>query len=140
MANVSMKSIINAPAKEVWATISDFNGLPNYIEAVVESRLEGEGVGSVRTFSLADGTVIIEKLLRIDNEARSLTYSILESALPMDDYMATMDLTGAGDSSCQLHWHSTFGFKKDSSEEQAVKTVEGVYSLGFAGLKKLHES
>ena len=135
-----MKTIINARAEEVWATISDFNGLPNYIEAVVESRLEGEGVGSVRTFSLADGSEIVEKLLRLDNEARTLTYSILESSLPMDDYVATMELTEAGESSCQLHWHSQFGFKENSTEEQAVKTVEGVYSLGFEGLKKRHES
>ena len=140
MANVSMKSIINAPAEEVWATISDFNGLPNYLEAVVVSRLEGEGVGCVRIFSLADGTEIIEKLLRFDSEARSLTYSILESSLPMDDYVATMDLTEESELSCQLHWHSEFGFKEDSTEEEAVKTVEGVYSLGFKGLKKRHEN
>ncbi len=139
MTNVSMKTIINASADAVWETISDFNGLPNYAEAVVESRMEGEGVGAVRTFSLADGTVIVEELLKFDSEARTLTYSILESPLPMDNYVSTMKLADAGEGACELHWHSDFDIKEGSTEEEGVAVVRGVYSMGFDGLKKLHE-
>ena len=140
MANVSMKTIINAPADAVWETISDFNGLPKYVEAVVESRMKGEGVGAVRTFSLADGAVLVEKLLKFDNEGRKLTYSILESPLPMDNYVSTMELTDAGENGCELHWHAHFDIKEGCSEEEGVAVVKGVYSMGFEGLKKRHES
>ncbi len=135
-----MKTIINATAEAVWETISDFNALPDYAEAVVESKLQGNGVGSVRTFSLADGTVIVEKLLRLEEESRSLTYSIIESPLPINNYVATMELSDVGESICELHWYCEFDIKPGSTEEEGVETVKGVYTMGFEGLKKLHES
>ncbi|WP_161935643.1 SRPBCC family protein, partial [Burkholderia pseudomallei] len=62
-------SVIDAPIERVWAFFRDFDGLPAFHPAIVESRLEpgpdAYTVGAVRYLTLADGYVR-EKLLKLD--------------------------------------------------------------------------
>jgi hypothetical protein len=138
MATVSMKAILKASADEVWKTVKDFNGLPKFISAIVKSDMKGAGIGAVRTLTLATGgPPIVERLERVDDKARTLSYSIVDSPLPLEKYFATMELKALGQGQCQLNWSSTFE-PKGATEEAAKKVVEGVYNAGFEGLKKLY--
>ena len=138
MAKVSMQTIINASADEVWKTISDFNGLPKFVPAITKSTVEGSGLGAVRTLRLQDSeTPIIERLERMDEEKRSLSYSIIESPLPLADYIATLEIRPLAENRCEVTWWSTFE-PKGAPESEALMTVEGVYAMGFEGLKKIY--
>jgi hypothetical protein len=137
MANVSMSVKIQAPAAEVWKIISDFNGLPKFVAAIVNSTMEGSGVGAVRTLTLGDGGQTVEKLEGLDEQARSLSYSIVNSPLPLENYLSTMQVRDLGRNKCEVVWSSTFK-PKGAPEAEAKKIVEGVYSLGFDGLKKMY--
>jgi hypothetical protein len=138
MATISMKATFNASADEVWKTIKDFNGLPKFIAAITKSDMKGAGIGAVRTLTLATGgPPIAEKLEKLDEKARTLSYSIVESPLPIEKYFATMELKALGKGQCQLNWSSTFE-PKGVTEEAAKKVVEGVYNAGFEGLKRLY--
>ena len=137
MANVSMNATIAASAAEVWKIISDFNGLPKFVAAVVNSTMEGSGIGAVRTLTLGDGGQILEKLESLDEPAQSLTYSIVTSPLPLENYLATVQVKDLGGNQCEIVWSSTFD-PKGAPEAEAKKVVEGVYSLGFDGLKKMY--
>ena len=138
MAKVSMNTNLNASAEEVWKTISDFNGLPKFVDAIVDSTIEGSGVGAVRTLKLQDGgPPIVEKLESQDDQTRSLSYSIVESPLPLDRYLATVEVRDLGEGRCEVVWSSSFE-PKGAPEEEAKKIVKGVYSAGFEGLKKLY--
>ena len=137
MANVSMNTTIQASAAEVWKTLSDFNGLPKFVAAIVNSAMEGSGVGALRTLTLGDGGQIVEKLESLDEQAKSLSYSIVTSPLPLDNYLATVQVRDLGGNQCEVVWSSTFE-PKGAPEAEAKKVVEGVYSLGFDGLKKLY--
>jgi hypothetical protein len=136
MANVSMSIKIQAPAAKVWKIISDFNGLPKFVPAIVNSTMEGSGVGAVRTLTLGDGGQTVEQLEGLDEQARSLSYSIVNSPLPLENYLSTMQVRELGGNKCEVVWSSTFK-PKGASEAEAKKIVEGVYSLGFDGLKKM---
>ena len=139
MANVMMDTMINASAVAVWQTVSDFNGLPTYIEAISHSVLTGSGVGATRTLTLTDESIIIEKLENMHGETtRELRYSIVSSPLPLEDYNATMRVLELEENKCLLLWSSTFK-PKGVSEEEAAKIIRGIYSMGFEGLKKLLE-
>lgn len=138
MLKVAMKTKINASADEVWKTISDFNGLPEFVPAIVRSTMEGLGIGAVRTLTLKEGgPPIVERLESLDEKTRTLSYSILESPLPVAEYVAVMEVESVGDLQCQLKWSSTFE-AKGASNAEAIKVIEGVYSGGFEGLKKLY--
>ena len=138
MAKVSMQTIIHASADEVWNTIGDFNGLPKFVTAITKSAVEGSGVGAVRNLKLQDSdTPIIERLERLDEKARTLSYSIIKSPLPLADYISTMEVRSLDEKRCELTWWSTFE-PRGIPEAEALKIVEGIYSMGFDGLKEIY--
>jgi hypothetical protein len=138
MSKVSMQTPVQASADQVWKTISDFNGLPKFVAAITHSSIEGSGVGALRTLTLeGGGPPIVEKLESWDPQTRTLSYSIVESPLPVENYLSAMEVLDLGKDKCELRWSSTFE-PKGVSEAEACKIVEGVYSAGFDGLKKLY--
>lgn len=136
MTSVNMKTTINAPADEVWKTVSDFNGLGKFVAAVADSSVDGSGVEAKRTLTLQDGAQIVEKLKSLDDGARTLKYSILSGPLPVDNYLSTVEVKELGPSECEVCWSSTFE-PKGAPEKDAQEAIQGVYSMGFDGLKKL---
>ncbi|MCI0487524.1 MAG: SRPBCC family protein [Blastocatellia bacterium] len=141
MISVSKKATINAAAADVWKTISDFNGLPRFVLLIVDSKVEGEGVGAVRTITLQDGQQGVETLSFLDDENMTLRYSLADDpGRPFKGYVATMKLTALGDNECELEWSSAFEAQGGASEEEAKALPAGLYEIGIAGLKKLHEN
>lgn len=138
MIKVSRSVVLPAPAAAVWKTIRDFNGAPKYLAAVTDSTIEGAGAGSVRTLTLQNGGQIVERLEALDDEARTLRYAALSSPLPVDKYVATMSVEERGKSQCEVTWSSTF-HPKGASQADAKDVVEGMYEIGFDGLRQLHE-
>jgi len=136
MASVSMKTEIAAPADAVWDAIRDFNGLPKFVAAIATSTMEGTGVGAVRTLTFGDGGQVVERLESLDEPARTLSYSIVESPLPLTDYLSTMAVRDLGGGRCELAWSSTFE-PAGAPEAEVRQIVEGVYTGGFEGLKAL---
>jgi hypothetical protein len=137
MPKVTMSTRINASADQVWKVLRDFNGLPAYLAVVKSSTLQGSGVGALRTLILeGGGPPVVEKLDKFDDQAKTLSYSIVTSPLPVKDYYATVEVIDLGSGQCEVKCYSTFQ-PKDAPEAEAIKFVEGVYSGIFGGLKKL---
>ena len=97
MARVYVSSVIAAPAAKVWARVRDFNGLPNWHPRIAESRIENgepaDKVGCIRAFSLRSGDRLREQLLGLSDYDMFCTYSILDSPMPLTNYVATLRLT-----------------------------------------------
>lgn len=95
MIKVYTSTVIEAPAEQVWGRIRDFNGLPNWTPFVADSRIEGgqpsDRIGCVRNFRLKDGGTIREQLLTLSDYDFQCSYSILESPMGVDNYVATLD-------------------------------------------------
>jgi len=133
---VLMKTEINAASAEVWKIISDFNLTSKYIDAVESSDMEGSGVGAIRTLTLKDGVQVVERLESMDDQAKILSYSIIKSALPIDDYVSTMKVRDIDNNRCELEWSSIFK-PRGVSEDEAEKIPETIYAMGFEGIKRL---
>lgn len=138
MARVTKRAQIQASADAVWEVVSDFNALPRFVASIVDSRMEGEGIGALRTLTLADGSVCVETLKSIDHHGRSLTYAIARSPLPVESYVATMTVTPLEEGGCELTWASTFEPVGVEAAE-ARKLVRRIYSEGVKGLKRMLE-
>ena len=130
------KTVIAAPADQVWQTVRDFNGLGQYVAAISQSTQEGAGIGAVRTLTLTDGNQIVEKLESLHEETQTLTYSIT-SPSPFLGYLSTMQVRPAGNGHAEFTWSSTF-VPQGLSAAEAKAQMEGLYALGGAGLQKLH--
>jgi hypothetical protein len=141
MPRVYISSVIDAPASRVWDRVRDFNGLSRWHPLVRDSRIENgeppDKIGCVRDFHLQNGDRIREKLLGLSDYDYFCTYSILESPMPLTDYVATLRLTPVTDGDrCFAEW--TAEFECDESEAEGLVTGigEDVFLAGFSALKR----
>jgi hypothetical protein len=142
MAEVYASSVIAAPADQVWARIRDFNGLPDWHPLIAESRIEAaapaDQVGCVRAFRLKDGGFIREKLLALSDYDFSCTYSILESPMGVENYVATLKLTPVTDGDRSFaEWSASFDCAPEREGELVASIGGNVFQGGFDALKRL---
>jgi hypothetical protein len=141
MARVYVSSVIGAPAAKVWQRVRDFNGLPNWHPAIAESRIENgepaDKVGCVRAFSLRNGDRLRERLLALSDFDMSCTYSILDSPMPLENYVATLRLTPVTDGDrCFIEWSAEFDCAPQREQELVSGIGGGVFQGGFDALKR----
>jgi len=142
MARVCVSSVIDAPIGDVWARIRDFNGLPDWHPAIAASRIEGgepnDRVGCVRNFSLKSGGSIREQLLALDDIEHACTYSILESPMPVENYVATLRLLPVTDGNRTFaEWTARFDCPPDQEKGLIQSIGQGVFQGGLDALKKI---
>jgi hypothetical protein len=132
MTKVSMSTKLNASADQVWSLIGGFNALPDWLPPIEKSELEEDG--QTRRLSLVGGGTVIEKQEKIDENERSCTYSIVDSPLPLNNYLATLKAI-EDDDGCTVDWSSQFD-PAGATEDEAADVVRGIYQAGFDSLKK----
>lgn len=132
MPKVSMSTDLNVSADDLWKLVGGFNALPDWHPAVEKSELTEEG--QTRTLSLAGGGTIVEKLEKVDDGARTYSYVIVDSPLPVANYTSTITVSGEGANST-VEWSSEFDAL--GGEQDAISAVQGVYQAGFDNLKKM---
>lgn len=141
MARVYKSSVIDAPSAEVWSRVRDFNALPRWHPAIRESRIEegqpSDKVGCIRDFRLQNGDRIREQLLGLSDYDLFCTYSILESPMPLTDYIATLRLTPITDGDRTFaEWSAEFECGADVEEELVSNIGSNVFQAGFDALKR----
>ena len=141
MPSVYVSSVLEAPADQVWAAIRDFNGLPAWHPLVADSRIEGgrpaDQVGCVRAFRLTDGGHIRERLLALSDYDLACSYSILESPMGVENYVATLKLTPITDGPrCFIEWSAEFDCPPAREAELVAQIGQGVFQAGFDALKR----
>jgi carbon monoxide dehydrogenase subunit G len=135
MTKVSTTTHVPVPAEKIWDIVGRFNGVADWHPGFEKCELE-EG-GEIRRLTLVGGGSIVERLEKIDEDEHVYRYSILESPLPIANYVAELrvrpDEDGTGST---VEWSSEFEPKGVSAAE-AMQLLQGVYQAGFDNLKKL---
>lgn len=138
MAQAKASKIINAPANWVRETVSAFSGLEKYLPMIAKTTTEGSGVGATRTCELADGAQLHERLEALDDQACSLTYSILKSPLPIENYLGTISVRDGGEGKSEVTWSANLDAPADQ-EPAMTEMLSGAFASGIDGLEKLHQ-
>lgn len=141
MARVYVSSVINAPAERVWERVRDFNGLPKWHPLIRDSRIEdalpADKVGCIRHFHLQNGDMIREQLLGLSDYDMFCTYSILESPMPLEDYIATLRLTPVTESNRTfVEWSAEFSCAPEEEDGLVSGIGADVFQVGFDALKR----
>src|SRR5512134_3623164 len=139
MIRVTRSTIIDAPIEQVWGVLRDFNSHAAWHPIVVESLIEGDEppdrVGCVRRFRLQDGARVREQLIALSDQEHRFTYCILEADLPVERYVASVQLKPVTDGRRTFwHWQSTFRTARGRERDLAEVVGHDVYEGGFAGL------
>jgi len=133
---VDVKKRREAPGTpaEVWAIVGDFCAIKSWHPAVAECEQVKEGDVVFRTLTLKDGAKIKEKLTKTGDT--SYSYEIIESPLPVESYSAEL-MVGEDDEEnrVEIVWTAKFD-AKGASDEDAAKTISGIFDAGLTGIKK----
>lgn len=138
---VFVSSVIDAPIEQVWATVRDFNALPQWSPLVRDSQIEqgraSDSVGCIRNFNQHDGINIREQLLMLSDAEHRFSYSMLESGLGLYDYVSEFSLQRItdGDRTFAL-WTAQFRTDPGREQEKADLVSRGVFQRAFDSLKQ----
>ncbi|MGB8839979.1 MAG: SRPBCC family protein [Aliidongia sp.] len=143
MERVYVSAIVDAPIARVWQKVRDFNGLAGWVPAIAASEIVGGGatdrLGCVRALTLAnDGGTVKERLLALDDVACAYSYSIIESPLPIENYVAHIRLKPVTlQARTFIEWVGEFDVAVSDTANMRQLIAEGVYGAGLTRLAEL---
>jgi hypothetical protein len=120
--------------------VRDFNALPKWTPFVAESRIEQnkppDQIGCIRNFRLKDGGRIREQLLALSDYEMSFEYSILESPMGVENYLAAFRLIPVTDSDHTFaEWTAEFDASTDREDDLVESIRRDVFAAGLGALK-----
>jgi uncharacterized protein YndB with AHSA1/START domain len=128
MASIHKETAIAAPAEAVWAALRDVGNAHLLFRGVlVDARLEGDS----RLVTFADGTIVMERIVAVDDEARRLAYSAVREGLA--HHSASMQVFPESAESSRFVWISdvlpdevaaAIGLLVDQGAAAAKRTLE----------------
>jgi hypothetical protein len=141
MTKVYVSTVIDAAAADVWRVVRDFNGLPSWTPFATDSRIEqgqsADQVGCIRNFRLRDGGVIRERLLALSDYDLSMSYAILESPMPVDDYISSLSLTPITDGNRTFaEWQAEFDCPPEREAALVQQIGTNVFLAALTALKQ----
>jgi len=137
---------INAPVAKVWAAIKDYDGLNKWHPGFAKDEIvkgSNNTPGAVRALTIKDGPTFTEELVAFSEKDHTYQYRIIESPLPLQDYVSTVSVKKGNDGMTVVEGVGHFKRKNPAdnapeaeSDAGAVNLIEGVYQSGLANLKK----
>ena len=120
---------------QAWALIGDFCGIKTWHPAIASCELSDKDGAKIRTLTTKDGAKFVEKLVNWDDKGTSYTYQILESPLPVENYVSTLKVEEDDEpGKVAITWSATFD-PKGATGPAARKVVADIYLAGLLKLK-----
>ena len=111
--------------------------MPHIVKSTILDAPTGAVWNLLRDFRLRNGDRIREKLLGLSDFDMFCTYSILESPMGVENYVATLRLTPVTDGEKTfLEWSAEFDCAPEREAELINNIGGGVFQGGFDALKR----
>ncbi|GAA4495858.1 SRPBCC family protein [Gluconacetobacter tumulicola] len=142
MLHVMASSVINAPVSSVWGLIRDFGALGSWLpgvkSCVIEADDPGDRVGAIRRLEMGDVGIIREQLLALSDVDHMVTFSIIESALPIRNYRSTISLLPVTDGDRTfIQWRGQFEASAEHAAEMEARMPTQIYQTAFDRLAEI---
>lgn len=143
MTRVFTSAVINAHIDQVWRSLRDFNAMPNWHPGIANSYIENgepsDKIGCIRNFNLKEGGNIRERLLALSDLDYLFSYSILESPMPLTNYVATFQLKPITDGDLTYaEWIAIFDCDPQKEKHLINLIGDGVFQTGFNALNQIY--
>lgn len=141
MVKVSESTVLEAPVDAVWEVLRDFNGHDRWHPAVDTSAIErgepSDRVGCVRRFKLKSGEELRERLLTLSDMEQCFSYCLLETPVPLFNYVAHTRLIPVTDGDRTFwQWESRFDTRAGERQAMARLVGEDIYRAGFQAIRE----
>ncbi|MEO8038923.1 MAG: SRPBCC family protein [Betaproteobacteria bacterium] len=139
---------VNAPAERAWETINHWDALQSWCPAFEKTEIVsgGTAVGSIRAITLDKGPTFTEELLAVDPDARTMQYKIVDSPLPIVEYVSGMRVVSLGKDESAIIWYGSYKRRTkdnpgpDANDDAMMKLVGGLYKACLGNAKKVAEA
>jgi hypothetical protein len=130
MASIRKELIVDAPADHVWAALRDIGQVHTRLarEFVTDTRLDGDS----RLVTFANGEVVRERIVDIDDRARRLAYAVVDWRTT--HHNASFQVTPDGDGRSRLTWIT------DLLPDSLADLVGGFVDQGCVAIKRTLET
>src|SRR5262245_29953336 len=130
MASIYREIALDVPADHVWAAIRDLGAVHTRLagQFVRDTRLDGDS----RLVTFANGEVVRERIVDIDERSRRLVYAVVEWRTT--HHNASFQVIADGDDRCHLVWIT------DLLPDTLAPLVEGFVDQGCAAMKQTLEA
>ena len=129
MASGKAEISISRSPDEVWKLVRDFGGLAGWMPGIDGCAVDGD----VRTLDTM-GIQIKEQLRRCDDDARRLSYSVVESPMGnLESHLATISVEPEGDGA-HVVW------SVEVLPDELLPLFQGVYESSVVEMKKRVET
>ena len=129
MASGKAEISITRSPDEVWKVLRDFGGLAEWMPGIDGCTVDGD----VRTLDTM-GIQIKEQLRSLDDDARVISYSVVESPMGnLESHLATISVAPEGDGA-HLIW------MVEVVPDELLAVFQGVYESSVIAVKKQLES
>ncbi len=138
MPKVTMSTPVAMNADALWQAIGSFAAIGQWHPMMEQVDSDGEQKGSLRTLRLIGGAKLVERLEEVSPTERLYRYSIIESPLPISDYVSEIRVRDNGDGTSTVEWSSDFKVNTSTGETDVVKTVQEVYQAGLDNVTRMY--
>jgi hypothetical protein len=130
VASIYKELIVEASTEHVWAAIRDVGAVHTRFARgmVLDTRLDGND----RTVTFANGEVVRERIVGIDDQRHRLAYAVVEWRTT--HHNASFQVVHEGKARCRLVWIT------DLLPDTMVDLVEGFVDQGCAAIKQTLEA
>jgi len=130
MASIRKEFVVGAPVEDVWAAIRDV-GAPHKRLApgfLVDTRLEGDA----RVVTFANGLVVRERIVDVDDAARRLCWAVVGSPR-LTHHNASLQVFAEGGGRSRVVWIA------DLLPDEIAGDIRGLIEQGMAVMKQTLE-
>lgn len=122
MSSATAELTMHATPDAVWAVVRDFNGLAGWMPGIETCVADGDD----RIIGMM-GMQVRERLVKLDESAKALTYSIVEGA-PVESHEATITAHANG-ADTRVTWDVT------ATPDDMAALMQGLYQQALEALK-----
>jgi hypothetical protein len=129
MASIHKELEINAPAEDVWDAVRDVGAVHTRLarQFVIDTQLDGDS----RLVTFANGDVVRERIVTMDDHARRLVYAVVDWRTT--HHNASFQVV-PGDTGCRLVWIT------DLLPDSLAALVNGFVEQGCVAIRQTLET
>jgi hypothetical protein len=134
--SISEKAELAVPPAKAWDAIKDFGAWQTWQPVLASDEIKkgkDNAKGAVRVLTTKDGGKITEELTAYSAAGMTYTYRIIDSPLPVKNYVSTLKVSKSKTGST-VTWSGKFDAKEGTADDEAKKAMTGVYRAGLDNL------
>lgn len=135
MKQVSITQPVAVSAEKAWNILRTGTNLDKWIPFIATCDLEGKGVGAKRVCTTADGKILKETILLVDESTRTFKYRIDEqNVLPTKNYVGTVSVIESMGKT-EIIWEANFEMVIEDAWPDVEKGLTSLLTGAIAGLE-----